>query len=318
MIDIDLLKTFMTVVQCKTLTEASEVIGVEQPTVSRRIKRLEEQLGDVELLKAYSTGLILTEAGQYLEQHASNIYENVEKLTADIREIQYGASGELRVIGENFCRAFISEYGGEFHVRYPTVFLNVRAEESKALTYAGQLNGAFVGLTGLPIPNNSLFIWKELGKAEFYPYAHKSYIDKYGLPETFEDLDCHNIFRYEWNNAYTDYRDDAKNNPLLYLGRKCSSPRAHTAIMDDTVQCKLLIQNGLGIGTIPKYLARNTEFIQLFQGLYDPAMSIGGAVNLVYPAYGKDNAKIRAFRDFMLSTLKSDISKTWLQNHSFK
>lgn len=82
--DIRVLNYFVTIVQHKSITHAAESLHLTQPTLSRQIKELEEELG-VTLLIRGSREIQLTEQGQYLYNRALEILSLVEKTEQTIR-----------------------------------------------------------------------------------------------------------------------------------------------------------------------------------------------------------------------------------------
>ena len=80
----DLLRTFVTVAECGSVTTAGEMLGRSQPALSLQIKRLEELL-DVQLFHRGGRKLALSERGQmlftYAEQILSSNDEAVNRLT---------------------------------------------------------------------------------------------------------------------------------------------------------------------------------------------------------------------------------------------
>lgn len=80
----DLLRSFVTVAEHGSITQAGEILGRSQPAMSLQIKRLEEQL-DVALFKRGKRKLVLTEKGKTLFQYAEKILalndEAINRLT---------------------------------------------------------------------------------------------------------------------------------------------------------------------------------------------------------------------------------------------
>ena len=308
--EINLLHTFMTVVGCRNLTHAAEIIGIEQPAVSKQIKKLQEQLG-VDLIVPHQSGLVLTPEGEHLARIAPSMLEGVDRLPIDLKAIKNKPEGELKVIVENFGRDLVNEYILEFSRLFPNITLNVRTEEYKSLLFSGQLSGAFVGITALPKPQKSSYIWKRVGASQFFPFAHPTYLEEFGHPQAWDDLDGHRLVRYEWNKGYSYYNDDLRNNSLLYQGREGGKPRKHFITTDDVFHCKALLVKGVGIGAIPAYQSISTDLVRLLDGVFDPKKNINGTTHLVYPTYGVRNYALKTFVDFVLDKVKKD--ENWLQ-----
>lgn len=71
-LDLDLLRTFVTVHRCCSFTRASELLGRSQPAVSLQMKRLEERVG-APILERDGRRLKLTPAGEILHDYARQI-----------------------------------------------------------------------------------------------------------------------------------------------------------------------------------------------------------------------------------------------------
>lgn len=61
--DIHLLRYFIEIARCGSVTAAAKALDVSQPTLSRQVRRLEAELG-VQLLDRSASGVVLTEAGR--------------------------------------------------------------------------------------------------------------------------------------------------------------------------------------------------------------------------------------------------------------
>src|SRR5450432_3445383 len=87
-----LLETFVRVAEKGSLTAAARVLGLSQPTASRYVQELEEQIG-AKLFVRHSRGLELTERGAELFRTARALDESVQELfrrAAGLREIPRG------------------------------------------------------------------------------------------------------------------------------------------------------------------------------------------------------------------------------------
>lgn len=80
-----ILNYFLTVAHEKNITKAAEVLHITQPTLSRQLMQLEEDLG-TKLFDRSQHKFALTPSGQFLVQRAQEILDMVEKTTLDIQE----------------------------------------------------------------------------------------------------------------------------------------------------------------------------------------------------------------------------------------
>lgn len=79
--DIVRLKTLIHVAELGSLSKAASRLHIAQPALSRQIRHLEEELG-VELFERHGRGMVVTELGLQIVEHASRILEEIESIRA--------------------------------------------------------------------------------------------------------------------------------------------------------------------------------------------------------------------------------------------
>ena len=94
--DIKQLKVFSTAASCGSFSRASVALSIAQPALSRYVKALETELG-VKLFYRNGRGIILTEAGKMLEQHAKGILEQAARAASEIAALQTSPYGTVAV-----------------------------------------------------------------------------------------------------------------------------------------------------------------------------------------------------------------------------
>lgn len=90
------LQSFVTICDCRNITEAARRLYITQPALSRRIRDLEKELG-VTLFVRRSKGIEITEAGMRLYRDAIHMLEQRERFSAKAMRLQKAASGVLRI-----------------------------------------------------------------------------------------------------------------------------------------------------------------------------------------------------------------------------
>lgn len=90
------LQSFVTICDCRNITEAARRLYISQPALSRRIRDLEKELG-VTLFVRRSKGIEITEAGTRLYRDALNMLEQRERFSTKAMRLQEAASGALRL-----------------------------------------------------------------------------------------------------------------------------------------------------------------------------------------------------------------------------
>lgn len=85
--------------QCEgSITGVADELGLSQPAVSQRVKRLENRLG-VPLTERVGRGIRLTPAGRMLAEHGRKIAREVQTAKEALTEMCCGHSGVLRLVG---------------------------------------------------------------------------------------------------------------------------------------------------------------------------------------------------------------------------
>lgn len=131
MLDLELLRSFVSVVDSGGFTRAGERVHRTQSTVSQQIKRLEEDLGQV-LLNRDGKDVRPTEAGERLLSYARRLLS----LAEEARDVlsQPGHEGAIRLgIPEDFAAYRLAKLLGAFSRSHPGLRLDVRADQSANL-----------------------------------------------------------------------------------------------------------------------------------------------------------------------------------------
>jgi DNA-binding transcriptional LysR family regulator len=131
MLDLDLLRSFVAVVDAGGFTRASERVHRTQSTVSQQIKRLEDDFGRV-LLNRNGKTITPTEDGERLLSYARRILS----LAEEARDVLARPSSEGAVrlgIPEDFAAYRLTKLLARFARSRPGLRLDVRADQSKYL-----------------------------------------------------------------------------------------------------------------------------------------------------------------------------------------
>jgi DNA-binding transcriptional LysR family regulator len=131
MLDLELLRSFVSVVDSGGFTRAAERVHRTQSTVSQQIKRLEEDVGQV-LLHRDGKDVRPTEAGERLLSYARRLLS----LAEEARDVlsQPDSEGAIRLgIPEDFAAYRLTKLLGAFSRSHPGLRLDVRADQSKNL-----------------------------------------------------------------------------------------------------------------------------------------------------------------------------------------
>lgn len=193
------LRLFLAMVEHGSLSAASRAVAVSQPTLSRRLTALEENLGS-DLFVRSVEGLLLTPTGEQLIIHAKRMQE-------EAIAIERIASGEDQRLSGIVTISAIESVGVEWlteqllplHKQYPdiTLNLNISSESSDLLRREADI------ALRMYRPTEPDLIAKKLAVMSYGFYAVQSYLDRAKPIEGIESLKNHRMVLP--NNAILQY-----------------------------------------------------------------------------------------------------------------
>ncbi|WOH81190.1 LysR family transcriptional regulator [Bradyrhizobium sp. BEA-2-5] len=128
MLDLELLRSFVSVVEAGGFTRAGERVHRTQSTVSQQIKRLEEDVGQLLLIRS-GKDVTPTEAGERLLTYARRLLS----LAEEARDVlsRPGSEGAIRIgITEDFAAYRLTKLLATFARSHPNLRLDVRSGQS--------------------------------------------------------------------------------------------------------------------------------------------------------------------------------------------
>ena len=131
-VNLDQLKTFLTVVRLGGVRRAAGALNLTQPAVTARLKNLEERLG-CELLERSASGIRLTKRGELLLAHAEKFEHLVELVERDVVD-PLGVEGRLRLgVSETIAQCWLPDLVARLHELYPQLEIEINVDISTNL-----------------------------------------------------------------------------------------------------------------------------------------------------------------------------------------
>ena len=119
--EIRVLRYFLTVAREESITKAAEVLHITQPTLSRQLAQMEDEMG-VRLFDRGARRLVLTGEGLLLRRRAEEILELVDKTERELTQQDEAVEGVVSVgCGDLTAVQMLPEIFRSFHERYPAV-----------------------------------------------------------------------------------------------------------------------------------------------------------------------------------------------------
>ena len=155
---------FLAICETQNFTRAAEACGVAQPSLTKAIKKLEEELGG-ELFRRERNHPQLTDLGQLMKPHLETIFSATAaaKADADVFKLSEKTAvnlGVMSTIGPSQMVGFISQLRSEV----PSLDLNIREASGRELVDAllqGEIDIALIGLPELPERLRALPLYSE-------------------------------------------------------------------------------------------------------------------------------------------------------------
>ncbi|WP_066067002.1 LysR family transcriptional regulator [Neobacillus soli] len=119
--ELRVLRYFLTVAREGSMTAAADFLHVTQPTLSRQLKDLEQELGK-KLFNRSSHSIILTDEGMLLRKRAEEIVDMVNKLDTEFSSMEETIGGDIYIGGgETDAMRQIARVVKELQLRYPNI-----------------------------------------------------------------------------------------------------------------------------------------------------------------------------------------------------
>lgn len=126
------LKYFLTVAREKNFTRASEILHVSQPSLSKQIKELEDELGK-KLFIRQSAGIKLTDEGNFLMNRAADIISLTEKTAADIKSDELTGGDIYFGLAESFQIRYLAKEIKHFKKDFPDLHWHITSGDTEQI-----------------------------------------------------------------------------------------------------------------------------------------------------------------------------------------
>ena len=288
--DWDKLRIFHAAAQAGSFTHAGENLNMSQSAVSRQVSGLEQDLG-VALFHRHARVLILTEQGEHLFRTVNDVMQKLEGVRSRLTEASEKPTGPLRLTTTvGLGSTWLTDRIHEFIDLYPDVRLQLILDDEELDLGMREADVAI----RLRQPTQPDLIQRKLFTVHMHLYAAPSYLERFGRPQTFAELDGHRLVTF--GVPVPQYLKDV--NWLEVAGRDPGNPRLPILRINNLLSIKNAITRGIGIAVLPDYMVgKDTALERLLPEAEVPSFS----TYFVYPAELKNSARVHVFRDFLVA-----------------
>jgi DNA-binding transcriptional LysR family regulator len=135
----------------ENITKAAQLLHISQPTLSRQLAQLEEELG-IELFERRSHSIVLTEDGMFFRRRAQEVVDLADKTKKDLSHKGNVIAGEIAIgCGELLSMADLIDILTAFREQYPLVHYNVYSASNESITQRIEQGTLDIGLLIEPV-----------------------------------------------------------------------------------------------------------------------------------------------------------------------
>lgn len=283
------LEAFFAVVETGSLTSAAKTLSLPKSTISRRLARLESDLGATLLLRT-PRSIQITETGELLHRQGSPALSYLDEVERMVLDRAAEPSGLLRVSAPpDLAGVHLGALCARFGRRYPEVRLSIVATGTFSSLISDGYDVALRIHTDALDSVASLRV-RRLARVEVALYAAPSYVEQEGLPRNPRQLAQHTLlgmaaFPGSWTLTH------------VRRGTTFEITEQPNLVSNDHLLLRDAALAGAGVAALPSFVAEP----RVRQGHLRrvlPAWAVQTAVlSAVWPTTHHTSPRVRAFLD---------------------
>ena len=241
--ELDDLRSLVEVVESGGFSRAAKRLGISKSMVSRRITRMEAELG-TPLLSRTTRGINPTEAGLELKARSERIFAELEEAREAVAQRGGSVVGRLRLSAPlSFGARHVAPALAEMVRRHPRLELDVSYSD-RIVDLIGERFDAAVRIGAL---KDSSLVARRIAPVRAVMVASPEYLARNGWPSTPDDLA---------NHEHLVYTGAFKPDWVFRVGKRAISIRPQGRVRSDSGDAILQWAiEGLGVGLLPTFLA---------------------------------------------------------------
>jgi DNA-binding transcriptional LysR family regulator len=296
--DLALLRAFVCIVECGSISAGARRLKIPQPTLSRYLRVLEEHSGSA-LLRRDTHAMSLTPTGQRLLKDAQTMLAHAEEATQRLREDQTTLSGHLRLsatinLGQSIVTRLVSSF----------LRINPKVTAELALTnrplYMIQ-EGCDVGILPGKITDESV-VARPAGKITVHLAASPSLVKS--RPAVKEPAD---LKSWPWiGHSGVQFWSPKEIKLFARNGTEQTLRFSPVLISEGVASVREAVRTGLGVAVLPDWLIREDLLSRRLVRVLPQWNAKELPVHVVYAGARLLPTRVRAFIDFAVSYMTKE------------
>ena len=300
---------FMSTIQTGSFAATAKKHATDPSTVSKAIKRLEEQLG-LQLLYRSTRQLSLTSAGQKYADTVGSLYQQLESCEEQLKLGNDSHSGALKInLPVSYGRVYISPILCQFKKVYPDIHLDVSFNDE----YVDMISDAIDISIRSGSLNDSRLVAQKLTPMPFVLCCSNELAVTKKIAVTRQSLD-----KFPW--VLFRFEQTGKTMPInfSYQGRHINFDSKDFTVVDDGEVMAQMCAAGLGLCLMPHFIAKRLVLSGKMKVVAKVDEFQNSGVFIVYPKRKDLPKRTQVFIEFVknyLNEMDESPSNTWLDSY---
>ncbi len=296
---LDGIEAFLRVAERRSFSAAASDLGVSPSAISQTVKALEARIG-APLFMRTTRSVGLTQAGEMFLERAAPAYSGLADAYEAARNLGNRPAGRLRInLMRGAVQPLFEPIIAGFCETYPEIELEIYADDALSDLSAG---GFDAGVRMGESLDADVIAVRLTGPFRFVVAGTPAYFEKYGRPETPEDLRNHRCVRFRLASGGLMPWTFEKGN------RDFDVSVTGPVIVNDWIAATVAMRSGIAMIMTAEPVAKamvETGEVELV--LTDYASSTSGLF-LYYPSRKQVMPKLRAFIDYVREFLPDNVT----------
>ncbi len=282
-VDWDDFRVFLGLARAQSALEASQSMGMNQSTLSRRLRKLEESIG-AKLFDRNSHGHSLTSAGHRLLEHVEKLETTLAAVETDVSGDSMALSGEIRLgATEGFGSHFLAPHLAHFCTQHPAITIDLLPLPRHVNLSRREADASVT----IDRPTTDSLVTAKLADYRLLPYATPGYLQRHAPIRSEDDLAGH---------RWIDYVDD-----LIFADQQVTLRKWLPSVKPFLRSTSIIAQyqatrSGLGMALLPCFMGNTApDLLPVLPQHIDITRSFW----LVAPAERREVARIKAMWDYL-------------------
>lgn len=186
---LELIQTFVRIVEAGNLSAAAAQLGTTQPTISRRLQALEKFLG-VRLLQRSTRRFAVTDVGTSVHRHAQSMLAEAQAAREAVDRLSAEPRGSVRVsVPVSMAQQQMPKLLPEFMALYPKVRVQLVVSNRRVDVINEGVDVAIRVRSKLD--EDGSLVMRSFGQIQELLVASPAYLDRAGRPQAPEELAQH-------------------------------------------------------------------------------------------------------------------------------